>query len=150
MANRVSSFVRKHAASELFAEGWAFYCEQMLGEQGYYQDWRLRLFQLKDQLWRSARVMIDPALHTGAMSFEEAVTLLVDGAKLARAQAEGEVRRYCSTPTQPMTYAMGKEQILALREEFAEWPLRRFHDALLSSGTLPFALVRQEMLARSQ
>jgi uncharacterized protein (DUF885 family) len=147
-ANKVPSFVRKHGSSDLFAEGWAFYCEQLLGEHGYYQDWRLRLFQLKDQLWRSARVVIDPSLQTGAMSVEDAVTLLVEGAKLARAQAEGEVRRYCMTPTQPMTYAMGKEQILALRDEFAGWPPRRFHDALLSSGTLPFALVRLEMLAR--
>ncbi len=148
MANRVPSFVRKHASSDLFAEGWAFYCEQLLGEHGYYGDWRLRLFQLKDQLWRSARVIIDPGLQTGAMSPEEAVTLLVEGAHLARAQAEGEVRRYCMTPTQPMTYAMGKEQILALRAEFSDLPPRRFHDALLASGTLPFALVRQEMLAR--
>ena len=150
IANRVPSFVRKHAQSDLFAEGWAFYCEQLLGEHGYYGDWRLRLFQLKDQLWRSARVLIDPSLHTGAMSPEEAVTLLVEGAGLARAQAEGEVRRYCLSPTQPMTYAMGKEQILALRDEFGDLPPRRFHDALLASGTLPFALVRQELLARRE
>jgi uncharacterized protein (DUF885 family) len=147
-ANRHPSFIRKHGMSELFAEGWAFYCEQWLWEQGYYRDWRLRLFQLKDQLWRSARVVIDPSLHTGAMSVEDAVTLLVEGARLAPAQAEGEVRRYCMTPTQPMTYAMGKEQILALREQFADLPPREFHDRLLASGTLPFALVRQEMRAR--
>lgn len=146
-ANAHPSYVRKHAVSDLFAEGWAFYCEQLLGEHGYYRDWRLKLFQLKDQLWRSARVIIDPSLHTGAMSPEEAVTLLVEGAHLARAQAEGEVRRYCQTPTQPMTYAMGKQRILALREEFSTLSPREFHDRLLGSGTLPFALVREEMLA---
>ncbi|MBA2448616.1 MAG: DUF885 domain-containing protein [Chloroflexi bacterium] len=145
-ANAHPSFVRKHASSDLFAEGWAFYCEQLLGEHGYYRDWRLRLFQLKDQLWRSARVVIDPSLHTGTMTPDEAVTLLVEGAHLARAQAEGEVRRYCTTPTQPMTYAIGKEQILALRDELASLSPRAFHDRLLASGTLPFSLVRQEML----
>jgi uncharacterized protein (DUF885 family) len=149
-ANGLSSYVRKHASSDLFAEGWAFYCEQLMGEHGYYRDWRLTLFQLKDQLWRSARVVIDAGLHTGMMGFDEAVTLLVEGAHLARAQAEGEVRRYCLTPTQPMTYAMGKEQILALREELADLPPRQFHDLLLSSGTIPFALVRQEILTRRQ
>jgi uncharacterized protein (DUF885 family) len=46
-----------------------------------------------------------------------------------------------------MTYAMGKQQILALREEFGSLAPRQFHDLLLSSGTLPFALVREEMLA---
>jgi uncharacterized protein (DUF885 family) len=148
VANAHPSFVRKHMASELFAEGWAFYCEQLMGEQGYYHDPRLRLFQLKDQLWRTARIVIDAGLHTGSMTFEDAVTLLVDGAHLARAQAEGEVRRYCATPTQPMTYAMGKEQILALRSELGDLALREFHDRLLASGTLPFALIREEMLAR--
>jgi len=147
-ANRHPSFVRKHAQSDLFAEGWAHYCEQLMAEQGYFGDWRLRLFQLKDQLWRAARVVIDPSLHTGAMSPDEAVTLLVDGARLARAQAEGEVRRYCLTPTQPMTYAVGKQQILDMRAELGGFSLKEFHDRLLASGTIPFTLVRQEMLAQ--
>ncbi|MDP8924470.1 MAG: DUF885 domain-containing protein [Chloroflexota bacterium] len=146
-ANRHPSFVRKHAQSDLFAEGWAHYCEQLMAEQGYLGDWRLRLFQLKDQLWRAARVVIDPSLHSGTMSFDEAVTLLVDGARLARAQAEGEVRRYCLSPTQPMTYAVGKQQILDMRSELGGLGIREFHDRLLASGTIPFTLVRQEMLA---
>lgn len=147
-ANAHPSFVRKHAASELFAEGWAFYCEQLMGEQGYYDsDSRLRLFQLKDQLWRTARIVIDAGLHSGTMGFDDAVSLLVDGAHLARAQAEGEVRRYCANPTQPMSYAMGKQQILALRDELGDLSLRDFHDRLLASGTLPFTLVREEMTA---
>lgn len=147
-ANRHPSFVRKHAQSDLFAEGWAHYCEQLMAEQGYLADWRLRLFQLKDQLWRAARVVIDPSLHSGTMSFDDAVTLLVDGARLARAQAEGEVRRYCLSPTQPMTYAVGKQQILDMRAELGGLGLREFHDRLLASGTIPFTLVRHEMLAR--
>ncbi len=148
-ANLSAGYVRKHFQSDLCAEGWAFYCEQLMEEQGYYQDRRLRLFQLKDQLWRSARVYIDARLQTGQMSVPEAVDLLVNEAYLARAQAEGEVRRYTMTPTQPMTYAMGKEQILALRREFAHLPLREFHDRLLSSGTIPFALTARELRAEA-
>ncbi|MCC6175961.1 MAG: DUF885 domain-containing protein [Chloroflexi bacterium] len=147
VASTTPSYTRKHAMSELFAEGWAFYCEQLMAEQGYYQDWRLRLFQLKGQLWRAARVIIDPGLHAGTMSFQDAVTLLVEGARLAPAQADGEVRRYCLTPTQPMSYAMGKEQILALRSELSELSLQQFHDRLLAGGTLQPALIRLEMLA---
>jgi uncharacterized protein (DUF885 family) len=131
--------------SSLFAEGWALYCEQMMGEQGYYADPRTRLFQLKDMLWRGARVVIDASLHTGQMTFDEAVNLLVDEAKLARSQAEGEVRRYTMTPTQPMTYAMGKHAILELRKEHAKLPLREFHDKVLSHGTIPLALVKRAM-----
>ena len=144
-ANTTGGFVRKHASSDLFAEGWGFYCEQLMVEQGYFPDPRHRLFQLKDQLWRAARVVIDAELHAGRMSLADAVSLLVDGAHLTRGAAEAEVRRYAQTPTQPMTYAIGKAEILKLRAEFAHWPLREFHDRLLASGSLPFALIRREL-----
>jgi uncharacterized protein (DUF885 family) len=147
-ANLSAGYIRKHAQSDLCAEGWAFYCEQLMEEAGYFQDRRLRLFQLKDQLWRATRIVIDARLQTGQMTVEEAVDLLVDEAHLARAQAEGEVRRYTLTPTQPMTYAMGKEEVLRLRDEFASLTLREFHDRLLSCGTIPFALAAREMRAR--
>lgn len=145
LANRHPSPVRKRAGSDLFAEGWALYCEQMMGEQGYFSDQRTRLFQLKDQLWRAARVVIDAGLHTGEMSMEDAVNLLVNEAKLARPQAEGEVRRYTMTPTQPMTYAMGKHAILKLRAQHSALPIKQFHDRLLSHGTIPLALVKRAM-----
>jgi uncharacterized protein (DUF885 family) len=146
-ANNSVGYVRKHSQSDLYAEGWAFYCEQLMEEQGYFQDRRVRLFQLKDQLWRAARVVIDARLQTGRMSAEQAVDLLVGEAHLARAQAEAEVRRYTMTPTQPMTYAIGKEQILALRRELAGMPLVEFHDRLLSCGTIPLALAARELRA---
>ena len=146
-ANVSAGFIRKHAQSDLCAEGWAFYCEQLLEEAGYYQDRRMRLFQLKDQLWRATRIVIDARLQTGQMSVAEAVDLLVNEAHLARAQAESEVRRYTLSPTQPMTYAIGKELILQLRAEFCHLPLREFHDRLLNSGTIPFALIRRELRA---
>jgi uncharacterized protein (DUF885 family) len=147
VANRLGSVMRRRASSDLFAEGWALYCEQMMGEQGYFTDPRTRLFQLKDMLWRAARVVIDAGLHTGEMTMGEAVDLLVNEAKLARQQAEGEVRRYTMSPTQPMTYAMGKHAILELRKEHSKLSLRDFHDRLLSHGTIPLALVRRAMSA---
>lgn len=142
-ANRSGTAVRRRAQSDLFCEGWAFYCEQLFSEQGYYTDPRTRLFQLKDQLWRSARVVIDASLHSGEMTFEDAVKFLVDQAKLAEAQARAEVRRYIMTPSQPMTYAIGKEEILRLRDEHKSLSLRQFHDKLMGVGTIPLALARR-------
>lgn len=146
-ANNSGSFVRKHGNSDLLAEGWAFYCEQLLGEQGYYQDNRLRLFQLKDQLWRAARIVVDAGLQTGTLDIEQGVRLLVDGAHLSEQGARAEVRRYTKTPTQPISYALGKHEILRLREEFRAMPLREFHDALLACGTIPLKLIREELQA---
>lgn len=145
-SNQVTSKIRKHTGTSLFAEGWALYCEQLMGEQGYY-DPVMHLFQLKHLLWRAARVIIDVGLHCQGMSIDEAVNLLVDEVKLTPEAARTEVKRYCGTPTQPSSYLAGKLEVLKLREEFSDLSLREFHDRLLSSGTVPFEVVREEMQA---
>lgn len=72
---------------------------------------------------------------------------------LDQSVAIAEVRRYCMTPTQPMSYLVGKLQILELRSEAqrklgARFQLHDFHAALLASGTIPLALVREELWPR--
>lgn len=145
-ANRAPSLVRRFFDSTVFVEGWALYCEQLVLDEGMTADPRTRLFQLKDQLWRACRVVIDVKLHTGEMSFEQAVDMLVDVAKLERVNAVSEVRRYTQSPTQPMSYLVGKQQIMDLREREkrrlgSAFDLCRFHDRLLSQGSIPVALL---------
>jgi uncharacterized protein (DUF885 family) len=145
-ANEGSSIVRKLLENTVLIEGWALYCEQLVLDEGMTSDPRVRLFQLKDQLWRACRVVIDVELHTGAMTFDEAVAMLVDIAHLERPNALGEVRRYTQSPTQPMSYLTGKHQIMALREREkarlgAKFDLRGFHDRLLSYGSIPVSLI---------
>jgi uncharacterized protein (DUF885 family) len=146
-ANRVASESRRLFDSNVFCEGWALYCEQLVLDEGMTDDPRVRLFQLKDQLWRACRVVIDVKLHTSRMTFDEAVAMLVDVAHLERPNAVGEVKRYTQSPTQPMSYLTGKQQIMDLREsERARlgdaFRLREFHDKLLSFGSIPVTLIR--------
>jgi uncharacterized protein (DUF885 family) len=150
-SNRVKSKVRREFGTSLFAEGWALYCEELMYEKGFYTRPETRLLQLKDQLWRACRVVIDASLHTGKMSFNQAVDMLVKVAKLEKTNAIAEVKRYTYTPTQPMTYIMGKMEVLRLREDFGKlkgkaFNLREFHDQLLSYGTIPIRMVRERML----
>jgi uncharacterized protein (DUF885 family) len=152
LASAVDSPVRKLLWNTVFCEGWALYCEQLVLEEGMTTDLRHRLFQLKDQLWRACRVVIDVKLHTGGMTFDEAVGMLVNVAHLERPNAIGEVRRYTQSPTQPMSYLMGKHQILELRDREKQrlgsrFDLRVFHDRLLSYGTIPVALIEPTFTA---
>jgi uncharacterized protein (DUF885 family) len=152
-ANRAGSRLRKLSMSDLFAEGWALYCEELMAEQGFYLDPVTRLFQLKDLLWRACRVVLDVSLHTGKLTFMQAVDYLVDQAMVERVNAIAEVKRYTLTPTQPMSYLIGKLELLSLREEAQRrmgdrFNLHDFHAALLASGTLQPALVREELWAR--
>jgi uncharacterized protein (DUF885 family) len=152
-ANRASSRLRRLADSNLFCEGWALYCEELMLDQGYYLDAYTRLHQLKDVLLRACRVVLDVALHTGTMSFMKGVDYLMDQAMVERVNAIAEVRRYALMPTQPMSYLVGKLEILSLRDEAKKrlgprFDLYEFHAALLAGGTLPPALVREEIWER--
>ncbi|HEU4402653.1 MAG TPA: DUF885 domain-containing protein [Candidatus Polarisedimenticolia bacterium] len=154
VANRIASKVRRHFTTPVLVEGWAFYCEQLMAEEGFYDDRRSRVLQLKDELWRACRVVIDVGLQTGGMQPEEAVRMLREVARLETPGARGEVLRYVRTPTQPMSYAVGKQEILRLREEHrrarrGSFSLQEFHDRLLSFGSIPVGLIREGLLAGS-
>lgn len=153
--NAPTSKMRKLAFSTVLVEGWGLYSEQLMYEQGYYTDDRVRLAQLKDLTWRASRVVIDASLHTGRMSFDEAVDFLVDRAALERSNAIAEVKRYTQSPTQPMSYAVGRQAILGLRAAYQEalgdeFNLREFHDELLSYGSLPPPIIEREMTDQLQ
>ncbi len=142
------SKVRKVFGNNLFVEGWALYCEELMWEKGYTNDMRVRLFQLKDLVWRALRVIVDIGLHCKGMSYVEAVQRLVKEAHLERANAESEVKRYTASPTQPLSYLTGKMALLRLHDEAQKregsaFSLQRFHDRLLKAGGLPMKLVAE-------
>jgi len=150
-ANTVGSLPRKLGAfiSTLLIEGWAFYCEELMEQLGYINKPRQRLGRLQDQLWRAARIIIDVSLHTGKMAVEEGINFLIDKVGLEKSNAQAEIRRYTMSPTQPMSYLIGKLEILKLIEEYKRRhptvSLRELHDAILSCGSLPPRLLRERL-----
>jgi uncharacterized protein (DUF885 family) len=149
-AQELSSEVRRHVWTPIMVEGWALYCEQLLDEAGYYRTAEQRLFRLVNLLWRAIRVVLDVGLHTRGMSPKEAVDYMVEHLPIERRSAEAEVRRYCAWPTYQLCYAVGRRELLQLRDDWQEaagpgFEPRRFHDTLLSYGGLPVSLARWGM-----
>lgn len=149
-ANRAQSAPRRVFWTPVFAEGWALYCEELMWESGFYSSPGERLLQLKDLLWRACRIVVDIGLHTGGWSTDQAITYLVREAGLEPVNAAAEVRRYCAEPTYPLSYAVGKREIMRLRDRWRarhgpDAPLRDFHDHLLAWGTIPPPLVARAM-----
>ncbi len=148
-AFRHPSIIRRSDPTSLFSEGWGLYSEELMAELGYYTDDQ-RLMQLEWTLVRAVRIVIDVGLHTRGMTFEEAVRQLTDVAHLERPLAESEVKRYTLTPTQPLSYLVGREMIFRMRDKYkaregAKFTLARFHADLLSHGTIPPGLIEREM-----
>lgn len=148
-ARRHPSLLRKVTGPAIFAEGWALYTEELMAELGYYTD-EERLMQLAWTLVRAARVVIDVGLHTDGMTFEQAVKILVDEVHLEEPLALSEVKRYTMTPTQPLSYLIGREMIFALRDRYKarekeSFSLKKFHTELLTRGTIAPGLLAREM-----
>ncbi len=65
--------VRRLVSTPVTVEGWALYCEDMMGEEGFYRSPEEHFFQQVALLWRALRVVLDVGLHTQAVSFPQAV-----------------------------------------------------------------------------
>jgi uncharacterized protein (DUF885 family) len=73
---------------------------------------------------------------------------MVENALLAPEAASIEARRAVVGPANMFTYTYGKLKILAMRDalkakEGSGFDLRRFHDRLLSVGTMPVDTARE-------
>lgn len=142
--------IRRVVSTPLSLEGWALYCERMMGEEGFYTHPEEAFFQQLHMLWRAVRVVLDVKLHTGGMTVEEAVRLMMEMLDLGRESAEAEVRRYCCNPATALCYAVGCHELVRLREDWRRragqgFTLRAFHDDVLSYGGLPVSLMRWGM-----
>lgn len=150
------------------AEGWGLYAEELMAEpisgrpHGFYSPSE-RLYELQGQLLRAVRVRVDVGIHTGRMSFDEAVDYFtehvsfypnaraaaatVPDARAVMNDADRALYRYSKWPTQAITYNLGKTAILQLRDavkqkQGAAWDARAFHERLMRMGTIPVGYYR--------
>jgi hypothetical protein len=147
--NRHPSKLRRLFAHAIFYEGWTLWCEKMCIEHGILRKPEAKLQQLQDALWRACRIVIDCGLHSGTMTFQGAVKLLMERAGFTRARAEGDVNWYTSAPTVPMSYLLGRLELERLHARLtgAEgWTDRRFNDTVLSYGAIPWSWIWEARL----
>jgi uncharacterized protein (DUF885 family) len=149
-SNQAVREVRRLLWNNVFIEGWALYCEEMMKDAGFYPDAKARLGQLRETLWRAARVVVDVGLQLGEMSVDDAVEFMIAEVGLERVNATAEVKRYTANPTQPSSYLVGKLAILSIRERYearagSTFDLKTFHDELLDMGSIQPALVEAEL-----
>ena len=158
------------------SEGWGLYAESLMAEpapgapNGFYTP-EERLYQLQGKLYRDLRVRLDTGLHTGRLKYDDAVdlysnvvdflpgscratnTLESDAKRASCTSAEGAIFRYSKWPTQAITYRMGKDDMVALRDEARQklgprFSLKQFHLALIEEGDIPVAYIHDELLRK--
>jgi len=134
------------ALNSVNVEGWALYAE---AEVKPYLPLDGQLGALQMRLARAARAILDPGLQSGTITREEATRVLREEVGLSEGLALQEVQRYTFlAPGQATAYFCGYERLMELRAEVErilgpKFDRQKYHDFLLSQGTLPPSLLRQ-------
>ncbi len=153
IARRHPDFVRKTSDSGVFAEGWAFYGEELFVALGLYgDDLDGRFYTAQWERVRGARAIVDPALASGTMNVAQAADFFAKQTGFSPEQAKAAIDGIALDPGYVISYTVGRYQLEALLADYraragASASLLDFHDRLLSYGTTPFAIVGPELLA---
>jgi hypothetical protein len=153
IARRHPDFVRKSQSSGVFAEGWAFYGEEMFVRLGLFgNDLDARLFVARWERVRGARATVDPKLASGEWSYERAAEFYARETGFTPEAARAAVAAIATGPGYFIAYTVGRWQVQQLLAEYVrrtggKGSLGEFHERLLSYGCAPLAIVGPELLA---
>ena len=131
------------------AEGWACYATDLMDEVGFFSPDE-SLAQQHTRARLIARAVADIRLHEGSLSFDQVVALYRDRIAMTPEAARAEACKNAMFPGTAVMYWLGTDTLHALRRsreraEGAGFSLRRFHDEVLSYGSIPVPLIARLM-----
>lgn len=141
---------RKYYWNGAYGEGWALYCESLGQELGIFKDPYMYFGALGDEIHRAIRLVVDTGIHSKGWSRENAIQYSLDNEPTSLQAAEAEIERYMAIPGQALSYKVGQLKIRELRTKYekqlgAKFNIAKFHDKLLSYGTLPLDILEKVM-----
>ncbi|MDC8760824.1 DUF885 domain-containing protein [Janthinobacterium fluminis] len=140
---------RKFGGNNAFTEGWALYAETLGKEMGLFENPADYVGHLNDELLRASRLVVDTGLHTQGWTREQSIAYMRDTLGYDAA-ARSETERYMAWPAQALGYKIGALKIIELRQRATaalgdKFSLQKFHEVVLSDGTLPLKLLEAKV-----
>jgi uncharacterized protein (DUF885 family) len=126
-----------------YVEGWAFYTQQMMSDEGFMNNSpELRLTLMKQELRAIANAILDIRLQTMGMTEQQAMDLMTNDTFQEKEEASGKFQRAQLSSCQLPMYFIGWRGWLDTREEYkkrkgAAFQLEQFHDAALKESAVP-------------
>ncbi|PYR45858.1 MAG: hypothetical protein DMF89_23930 [Acidobacteria bacterium] len=130
-----------------YVEGWGFYAQQLMSDEGYLNNSReLRLSYLKQALRALANTILDVRLQTMGMTDQEALDLMINSGFQEKEEATAKLQRAQLSSCQLPTYFAGWRGWLDVREHDKQkrgsaFSLRDFHDRALKEGAVPMPVL---------
>ena len=144
---------RKHIHNAAYAEGWGLYTERLSDEMGLYSSAVDRMGMFAADSMRACRLVVDTGLHALGWSREQAVEYMVANSPLADGMVRPEIDRYIVSPGQATSYMVGRLEIQRMRTEAEQrqgsgFEVKKFHSAVLDSGSLPLGVLDEVVRRR--
>jgi uncharacterized protein (DUF885 family) len=135
-----------------FVEGWALYAEQLGEEVGFYQDPWSMYGHLEGDLLRAIRLVADTGLHYKGWTRDQVVKFFHEHSAVDEISVQRETDRYIAEPASVLSYKVGEQTILRLRDEAKvalgdAFDIRAFHDEVLGAGALPLYVLERRIRA---
>jgi len=145
--------IRKHLNNSAYAEGWGLYSERLADEMDLYGGSLDRMGVFSADSLRACRLVVDTGLHAMGWSRQQAVDYMVENSPMTEAICKPEVDRYILSPGQATSYMIGRLEILRMRAEAKDrqgpsFDIKKFHSAVLDSGSLPLSVLEQVVRTR--
>ena len=141
-------------------QAWCYYIEwDLTPNYGFYPKDKQELYtleMLRLKLWRMGRVIIDSGLHTGRMSYNEALELETSRIGFVRQGGQINVDGIAAGGGAYAAPTLGYFEWMLLREDYfkkmreldQKGSLKDFHDRVYKIGFLPVPLVRETLFHR--
>ena len=132
-----------------YVEGWGFYTQQMMPDEGYLNNSKeLRLTFLKQALRGLANTVLDIRLQTMGMTDQQALDLMINDTYQEKEEATAKLQRAQLSSCQLPTYFAGWKGWLEAREQFkksqgANYSLRNFHERALKESAVPLPVLEE-------
>jgi uncharacterized protein (DUF885 family) len=139
--------LRNIFGSGSYVEGWGFYAQQMMSDEGYLNGSKaLRLTFLKQALRVLANTILDVRLQTMGMTDQQALDLMMNETYQEREEATAKLQRAQLSSCQLPTYYAGWKGWLAVRDGYKQrlgsaFSLREFHERALKEGAVPLPML---------
>jgi uncharacterized protein (DUF885 family) len=141
---------RKHSFYGAYTEGWALYAERLAKDMGFYLDPMSDFGRLHDEIWRSARLVIDTGIHSKQWTRKQAIEYFRHNTPLSEGDMVTEVERFFVLPGQALGYKIGMMKILELRARAQQalgdaYDIRTFHDVIIGKGAMPLPILEAQV-----
>ena len=136
---------RREMWDTAYSEGWGDYSAAVAEEMGMYADPYDLYGRLAMDMFISVRLVVDTGMNALGWPRAKAVRFMRDHLMESDTQIESESLRYSvDMPGQALAYKMGSRGLRELRTRAEtglgpRFDVRRFHDCILGSGSLPLS-----------